>query len=179
MRQVRFFQRRKLSQYTVAMDKVRLGRALGYGARHAAKTLAKVVDAASAPGVAGTSAAAPRAANPEAPRPMAEATRTVMEAHQAVQQARSQVRGAAKTAGRSVLAPVAKFSSVLWLEVTGTFFTLIALFVGQGAWKLRSAFRLSPATHEAQRLYLHTAVFLLFVYFAVSSFLRARRRQRR
>jgi hypothetical protein len=109
--------------------------------------------------------------------------RTAGEAHRSVQQAKSQVRGAvtnaAKVGGKSMFAPVARFSGVLWLEVTGTFFALIALFVGQGAWQLRRGFRLPPTAHDAQKLYLHTAIFLLFAYFAVSSFVRARRRERR
>jgi uncharacterized membrane protein len=100
-----------------------------------------------------------------------------------VQQAKSQVRGvvtnAAKVGGKSMFAPVARFSGVLWLEVTGTFFALIALFVGQGAWQLRGGLRLPPTAPAAQKLYLHTAIFLLFAYFAVSSFVRARRRERR
>jgi hypothetical protein len=81
----------------------------------------------------------------------------------------------ARTAGRSFFAPLASFSKTLWLEVTGTFFALVALFMGGAAWKLRGAVFLPPATHEAQRLYLCTTIFVAFAYFAVSSFVRARR----
>src|SRR6202789_1885492 len=41
-----------------AMDRVRFGRALGYGARHAAKTLMQAADAASTPSTARTEAGA-------------------------------------------------------------------------------------------------------------------------
>jgi hypothetical protein len=108
--------------------------------------------------------------------------RGVGEAHRTVQQAKSQVRGAvtnaAKVGGKSMFAPVQRLSGALWLEVTGTFFALIALFLSQSVWKLRAGFRLPPTTHDAQKLYLYTLIFLLFAYFAVSSFVRARRRER-
>ncbi len=95
-----------------------------------------------------------------------------------MQQTKSQVRNAARMAGKSALAPVAKFSSVLWLEVTGTFFGLVALVMGQAVWKQRANFHLAPSAHEAQKVYAYLAIFLVFVYFAVSSFVRASRRQR-
>jgi hypothetical protein len=138
----------------------------------------QAVEAATAPSAEGT-----QAARPVASSTIHEVARTAGEAHRSVQQAKSQVRGAAKqaakVAGKSIFAPLARFSGVLWLEVTGTFFALIALFVGQGAWQLRGGFRLPPSAPVAQKAYLHTAIFLLFAYFAVSSFVRARRRERR
>ncbi len=166
------------------MDRVRFGRALGYGARHAAKAVMQAVEAAAAPSAETAGRPAGSAAGRPAASPtLEEMARTAGEAHRSVQQAKSQVRGAvtnaAKVGGKSMFAPVARFSGVLWLEVTGTFFAVIALFVGQGAWQLRGGFRLPPTAHDAQRLYLHTAIFLLFAYFAVSSFVRARRRERR
>lgn len=158
------------------MDRVRFGRALGYGARHAAKTVLQAVEAAAAPSPEGQPQRPPATT-------VEEVARSVGEAHRTVQQAKAQVRGAAvnaaKVGGKSMFAPVKKFSSVLWLEVTGTFFAVIALFVSQSVWQLRAGFRLPPTAHDAQRLYLHVAIFLLFAYFAVSSFVRARRRERR
>jgi hypothetical protein len=167
------------------MDKVRFGRALGYGARHAAKALTQAVDAATTPSA--SSAARPPATEPPRPaRPVsqtvADAGRSVFEAHRTVQQSRSQatsqIRNAAKIAGKSALAPVAKFSSVLWLEVTGTFFGLIAFVMGEAVYKLRASFHLPPSAPDAQKLYLYIAMFLVFLYFTVSSFVRASRRQR-
>ena len=96
-----------------------------------------------------------------------------------MQSTKSQVKHAAKVAGKSALAPVAKFSSVLWLEVTGTFFGLVALVMGEAVWKLRANFHLAPSAPEARKLYMYLAIFLVFLYFAVSSFVRAARRQRR
>jgi uncharacterized membrane protein len=72
--------------------------------------------------------------------------------------------------------PVKRFSSVLWLQVTGTFFALMAATTGIGAWRLRGALHKSMESHEAMKLYVCVFVFAVFTYFAVSSFVRAERR---
>jgi hypothetical protein len=147
------------------MDRVRFGRALGYGARHAAKSLARAVDAATAPN--------PTAGTPQPPR--VEPQQVVRQAAAATGQAKVQT----KALGQSVLTPVKRFSSALWLEVTGTFFALIALAMGQSLWVRRAAITASPRTPEAQKLYLALVVFSVFAYFAISSFVRARRMGRK
>jgi hypothetical protein len=81
--------------------------------------------------------------------------------------------------GRSVWTPLARFSSVVWLQVTGLFFALLAMFLGQGAWKERAAMKLPLGTHGAQRFYVMAAVFLVFAYFSVSNFVRAALKDRR
>ena len=183
-----------------AMDRVRFGRALGYGARHAAKTLAAAAEAAtSPPPQRSTSAARPESqSTPQAGPSGTAATARYAAARQFTQSAAThtagrdaaarigavgrrapQAKAQARGLGRSVWAPLARFSGVLWLEVTGTFFTLIALFVGSGAWRLRGAIHAPASSAQAQKLYLHAAIFLLFAYFAFSSFLRAHRRGRR
>ena len=151
---------------------------MGYGARHAVKALAQAVDAATTPSPAERAAARP-ASRPAAGDAMAEAQRSVAQAAQAAGETRSRVRGAAKMAGKSALAPVAKFSSVLWLEVTGTFFALLAAAIGQAVWKARGAMQLPARSPERLRLYVYVALTGLLLYFAVSNFVRARRRQRR
>jgi len=160
------------------MDRVRLGRALGYGARHAAKTLASAVDAATTPNP-----------NPAPPRPRtpstvtsASAINTVAEAYRTVDNAKRQVRDTAKReaigAGRSMFAPIKTFSSVIWLQVTGTFFALFAAFMGEGVWKLRANFKAPFSAPDAHKLYFHLIVFLGFTYFTISNFVRASRRER-
>jgi hypothetical protein len=89
------------------------------------------------------------------------------------------VKAQAGNLKRSIWAPFARFSSVLWLEVTGAFFAIFALIAGQQVWKWHGAIRLSPRAPDAQRLYVYVALFALFGYFTVSSFVRASRRQRR
>lgn len=82
-------------------------------------------------------------------------------------------------AGKTALAPVAKFSSVLWLQVTGSFFVLMAFAMGEAVWKAHGALRLPPHNPERLKLYGYAALTALFVYFAVSNFVRAGRRGRR
>ena len=154
----------------VAMDRVRFGRALGYGARHAAKTVMQAVDAATAP-----SAATPAATPTKARVTGAEAGARVAAAPETLRRASAQ----AKVAGKSVWSPLAQFSSVLWLQVTGSFFLLIAAFFGEGLWKTRSAVHLSIHTPEAEKFWVYAAAFAAFGYFGVSNFVRAWRRERR
>ena len=151
------------------MDRVRFGRALGYGARHAAKSLMKAADAASAPN---PSRAPSRAtAQPQVSR----VVERVVETQRRVVATKTQ----AGKLGRSVWSPLAQFSGVLWLQVTGTFFTLLAVFLSQGLWKQRGAVRLPIQSHAAGMFYLQLAAFVVFTYFAVSNFVRAHLRDRR
>ncbi|MEO7028955.1 MAG: hypothetical protein ABI147_06090 [Acidobacteriaceae bacterium] len=155
------------------MDRVRFGRALGVGARAAAKSLMSAAEAAAAP-----------APTTPAAKPTARSDSTISPAARSATTARMKpdarvVKSQARTLGRSVWKPLARFSSVLWLEVTGTFFTIFALIAGNQVWKWRAAVRLSPRASDAQRLYVYVVVFMVFGYFAVSSFVRANRRQGR
>ena len=90
----------------------------------------------------------------------------------------------ARVVGRSVWKPLAKFSGVLWLQVTGTFFLLIAAYLSQGLWCERAAVAgVRPGallqSHAALKYGLHAAAFAVFAYFAVGNFVRAYRRERR
>lgn len=151
------------------MDRVKFGRALGYGARHAAKTLTQAVEAASAP-------------NPSAqpaPRPPTPQPRSVEVRPQAcprrVPDAQT-VKAAARQAKSSLVTPVVRFSSVLWLQVSGVFFALIALIMGSAAWRVREGFHAAANSHAAMKLYACIAVCALFTYFTVSNFVRAAKR---
>lgn len=192
------------------MDRIRFGRALGYGARHAAKSLLAAAEAASAPGSG--SGAAPGAAAANAERGDAQrkqngtpekratnpaesmgstdrtaagsrgAARTAAPMGQILRgaaQLRTVRREAGKQARRSFFSPLAKFSSVVSLQVTGTFFALLALIMAQAAWRSRAALHRASGAPELSRFYIVAAVGLLFAYFAVSNFVRARQRDRR
>ena len=150
----------------VAMDKVRFGKALGKGAR----SLWEAAEAAAAPDPNPRSQDA--AAGP--PVSVQQAAVHVMEAHRTVHTAKRQVRGAAKDAGKSMLAPVRKFSTVLWLQVTGSFFALVAMSLALGLWRMHSAVGMS---HERAMVVAVAAV--IFSYFSVTDFVRAARRDRR
>jgi hypothetical protein len=155
------------------MDRVRFGRALGYGARHAAKTLAQMADAASTPSPS-TECVQPRARTADETMERPVATRAGARGV-AVSQTAVKASQEARRAGRSMLTPVKAYSRAVLLQVAGTFFALVAVGVGRGLWMLRSAVHAAPSSADAQKLYVMAAVFLLFVYFAVSSFVRAGR----
>ena len=162
------------------MDPVRFGRALGIGARLAAKTAVTAVDAALAPNPNGS---VPTPTNPAAsavrvrasnlpPNPNAAAS-----AGRVATPTKTSTRPSPRGLVHALSAPVRRLSSVLWLEFTGVFFGLFALTAAVGAWRLRAAWHLTP-TNASDHLHLlmTLAVALLFAYFCASSFLRARRR---
>jgi hypothetical protein len=65
---------------------------------------------------------------------------------------------------------------VIWLQVTGVFFALVAFTMGIAAWRARSALHAAAGSHGAMKLYAYMAFCALFTYFTVSSFVRAARR---
>ena len=168
----------RAGQYTgEAMDRVRFGRALGYGARHAAKTLMQAADAATAPS---GKAAAPTAKEPSAREPGARAAAApVVERVVRTRPTVAETKKHAGKLGRAVWTPLARFSSVVWLQVTGLFFAIIATFLAQGAWRERAARRLPVGSHAAQKFWVLVVAFALFAYFCVSNFVRAYLRERK
>jgi hypothetical protein len=178
------------------MDSVRFGRALGIGARAAAKTLVTAVDAAAAPNPsAGGAKPAQRSAPPRPQAATATATataekhgahstgervaqQTARTATQARQTGQGLVRGS-KRFGEAVWKPLVKLSGVLWLELTGVFFGLFAFFGAGWAWKLRGNLHETATNHDAHEHFLIcVALAVVFGYFLVSSFVRASRRGR-
>jgi hypothetical protein len=76
--------------------------------------------------------------------------------------------------------PLARLSVALWLELTGVFFGIFAVFAAGGAWKLRGAIHEAGANHNAHGRFLAAVLMAaVFSYFCVSSFVRANRRSRR
>jgi len=171
------------------MDSVRFGRALGIGARVAAKTLATAVDAATSPNPSaaektkqGTETARAAAASPSA-ADKAESSRVRQQAAKTTAQVRQTSAGLKEGSKRfreSVRGPLARLSVALWLELTGVFFGIFAVFAAGGAWKLRGALNEPGASHDAHGRFLAAVLMAaVFSYFCVSSFMRANRRSRR
>ncbi len=166
------------------MDKVRLGRALGYGTRHAARTVAAVVEAASASPAPPGNTASRSHAGQSAPVAKQVGTEQIGVPDARTVRHPSAVRPAAVGHGlvhlrRSVWGPLAVFSGALWLRVTGLFFGLIAFTVGAGAWRVRGGWLRALQTPEGTRFWLFAGVAAVFAYFAVSSFVRANLKERR
>lgn len=162
------------------MDSVRFGRILGKGARAAAKGLYEAVDAATAPNPNAPKTAAPLR-TPAQQQPQAAQTpmQVIAQGTAAYAAHKKAVTREAGRAGKSFLAPFARAGSVLWLEVTGTFFAVFAVIFISYACKYRTALRLDATNADAHHHLLASAVAAaVFGYFAVTSFLRARRRER-
>jgi hypothetical protein len=151
----------------------------------AAKTLATAVDAATSPNPStaekakqGTEAA-PVAASPAAAAGRAESSRVRQQAAKTTAQVRQTGAGLKEGSKRfraSVGGPLARLSVALWLELTGVFFGIFAVFAAGGAWKLRGA----AANHDAHGRFLAAVLMaVVFGYFCVSSFVKANRRSRR
>jgi len=181
------------------MEPNRFGRKLGIGVRVAARMAKERAAQAGTPPPPGTAPAAGGAAAP-ASRPETTAPPPPQAASQS--QAASQPRptsrpqGAKPAApkpkkdyaeparrvgigtrrfGKAVAGPVLHLSGTLWLEITGLFFALFAAFFGQNAWKTRASAAHGP---EHAHFLIYVTVTVIFAYFCVSSFLKARRRSR-
>lgn len=185
------------------MDTVKLGRVLGFGARQAMKTLVTAVDAATAenpssrstnagpgsgtqevrrasgvvPKTTGTGNYATRTPPDTPARKAAHATaKTVGQ----VREVNQGLRRGGKRFGEAVWGPFVRLSGVLWLEVSGVFFGIFALMALGYLWKLRGAWHSGAANASTNRSMLGAVIMLaLFGYFSVSSFVRARQRERR
>ncbi len=173
------------NRYTYVMDSVRFGRALGTGARLAAKTLVTAADAATSPNPSSRPASAsgsPQASDTAA-RSVASARRVGNKAAQTADEVCGATRGIARGTrrfGEATWRPFVRLSGVLWLELTGVFFGLFALSAGVGVWKLRSNLHSTGTNADGQtHLALAAGIAILFGYFCVTSFVRANRRERR
>jgi hypothetical protein len=174
------------------MDSVRFGRALGVGARAAAKTLVTAVDAATAPnpsaakakpqpgGPAQQARSAPL--QPDVPAGVPTSERVTRQAAKSAAQARQTGQGLVRGGrrfGEAVWKPLVKLSGVLWLELAGVFFGLFAFFGAGWAWKLRGNLHETATNHDAhERFVVCVVLAVVFGYFLVSSFVRANRRSR-
>lgn len=81
-------------------------------------------------------------------------------------------RGVARGVG-GFLRPFQRLGGIIWLEVMGVFFFLFVVVFGSFVWKMRMNWAHGP---DHVKFLLSTGAALTFLYFSVTSFLRARRR---
>ena len=169
--------------YTQGMDAVRFGRALGFGARHAAKTVVAAVDAATAANPSSSGPTHPEARNPlptprntgRPPQTRAVIGRLIQKQSQGAQAQHGILQGGRRFR-QAAFSPFVRLSGVLVLEVAGVFFGIFALYGLSTVLRLRSEWHTGMPHH---RQWLGGVIMLgVFGYFCVSSFLRARRRER-
>lgn len=161
------------------MDRERFGRVLGRGARMAARTALEAVDAATSPSPATPSRPAPPPqpqvipprAEPVTQRPV---SRPVANPRPDFLQAAAAAKQGVAAAKQGVAAPLKRASRALWHELTGSFFALFALSFTAAMWKTRHN-AMSAVADDRYRFYFFCVLAVLFGYFSVSSFVRARR----
>jgi hypothetical protein len=135
------------------MEPKKVGRTLGIGVRVASNMLRQRVE----------QAAEARESRPPAPAvPLSSRVVTAK-------------RGA-KAFGQGLLGPFTHAGKMLWLEITGLFFALFALYFAQNVYRVRAAWRQGP---EHSHLLLYCALAAAFAWFSFSSFARAYRRNKR
>jgi hypothetical protein len=155
------------------MDRVRFGRALGQGTREAARALLQAADAATAPN---PNPGAP----PATPQAEASAPRVAAQTRHKIQTTQAGVKAGSRNFVQATMAPVKRASGILWLEVTGTLFALVAFTGALEIYRFRAAFHTTGATSTSdhRNLLLALAIFLFFGFCTVSSFVRASRKSR-
>ena len=148
------------------MEPKKVGRALGIGVRVASNMVRQRVAQAAAAPANPVTAATPRPPEPAAaPRPPVPGPSKTAAAK----------RGA-RAFGQAVLGPFTHAGSILWLEITGMFFALFALFFVQGIYRVHTAWRQGP---EHTHLLLYCVLAVAFGWFSLSSFTRAYRKSKR
>ena len=149
------------------MEPNRFGRKLGIGVRVASRMVKeRAAQANNATAATPQAAPPPRPATP--PPPPAPKKNIVEPARR--------VGEGTRRFGKAFIGPLAHVSGTLWLEITGLFFALFAAFFGQTAWKIRASVLHGP---EQAHFLLYAVATLIFLYFSISSFVKAARRGRR
>jgi len=93
-----------------------------------------------------------------------------------VKQAAARSHNITRAAGRGIggfLRPFGKVGGLLWLEVTGFFFGLFALFFAQNIWRARLDYVSGP---QHNRFLIGVVLTVVFGYLSISAFWRARRK---
>jgi hypothetical protein len=165
------------------MEPNRFGRKLGIGVRVASRMVKERAAQASNKSASAPQAAAPPAqSSPPEPRPSAppppppRPIKNYVEPARRVGPSSRRVGDATRRFGKAVAGPLAHVSATLWLEITGLFFALFAFFFGQNAWSTRASALHGP---EHAHFLLYAVVTLIFIYFCITSFLKASRRGKR
>jgi hypothetical protein len=157
------------------MEPKKVGRALGIGVRVAGKMVRERVERASAAHPAEAAAAPPTPAE----APAAANRRTVpapgRPAGPGIPAKAATIKRGAKAFGQALVGPFTHAGSVLWLEITGLFFALFAIFFVQSIYRVHTAWRQGA---EHAHLVLYGVMAVAFAWFSVSSFARAYRKSK-
>jgi hypothetical protein len=149
------------------------GKKLGIGLRLAAKAVKeRAADATAAPNAPPPSAGAQ-------PNYRTASAYAAKSATQAVAKAPQFAKGVAQGTrrfGEAFLGPLTHTGGVLWLEITGLFFALFAAFFAQNVYKFRHNYASGP---EHVHFLVYTALAIIFAWFTITSFYKARQKEKR
>jgi hypothetical protein len=158
----------------------KFGRVLGIGVRVASNLLRERAGQAMQGNGQNQAPPPPQTAGPASPPAVYEKVENIKNAENLREKVRDAARASAertrgvgygaKRFGQAFWGPLTHASSVLWLEVTGLFFALFALFFAQNLYRIRGAWKQGA---EHQHFLLYCALTLIFLWFSSSSFLRA------
>jgi hypothetical protein len=98
--------------------------------------------------------------------------RTVPDVRAAVQKTHKLTRAAGRGIG-GFLRPFGRVGGILWLEMTGFFFGLFALYFAVDLWRVRLSYAAGP---QHTRFLIAAALTAVFGYLSGSAFWRARRK---
>ncbi|MGA9718083.1 MAG: hypothetical protein WBQ79_07355 [Acidobacteriaceae bacterium] len=157
------------NNYTFPMEPNRFGRKLGIGVRVASRMVKERAAQANNQPAAAQTTTPPPPPRPSTPPPTRPPIKNYAEPAR-------RVGVGTRRFGQAFFGPLKHISGTLWLEITGLFFALFAVFFGQNAWRTRAS-----ALHGAEHAHflLYAVVTLVFLYFCVSSFVKASRRGKR
>ena len=154
------------------MDPNQLGKKLGIGVRIAGRIAQQRMQDNAARQASPAPQASP-AGYPEAvqsPHPAAPPNRPASPSNKA--NAHKLTRAAGRGVG-GFLRPFGRVGGILWLEITGFFFGMFALYFAQDIWRTRLSYAAGP---QHNRFLIAIALTLVFGYLSASAFWRAKRR---
>jgi hypothetical protein len=159
-----------------AVDYEGTGRKLGTGLKVLGRMAKQRMDAAPPQSASSQSAARPAARPSAASQPQPSHAVPKPTAAPKPSRTAAAAREGGRRFGQAVWVPFSRAGHVLWLEITGLFFALFGIFFLSEAWKRRADWRMGP---EHTHFLVYSAGTLVFAYFCVSSFVRARKRSKR
>jgi hypothetical protein len=159
------------------MNANELGRKLGIGVRVAGRIAQQRAEAAARAQAASASGATPQGVvEPPSARPGASSSPRAFPNAQEIREIKAKTHRITRAAGRGVggfLRPFGRVGGILWLEMTGFFFGLFALYFLQDLWRVRLSYAAGP---DHRRFLIAAGLTLVFGYLSASAFWRARRR---
>jgi hypothetical protein len=166
------------------MNPNEFGKRLGIGVRVAGRIAQQRASQAGQSGQSATPSQAGPSASPGTPSSSSQSTsqpagRVTIEAPRPAAKVSAygaQACNFSRVAGRSMggfLRPFGRVGGILWLEVTGFFFGLFALYFAQDLWRTHASYLAGP---QHQRFLIAAAMTALFGYLSVSAFWRARQK---